>query len=485
MNPEERNYYQLLNLNRDADAAEIEGAYQEMLNQHGQGNNRTESVDFEHIRRAYEVLRDPKRRQWYDSLLTEVSNPFALDLQVSHRQLPILKEPQMVYLLAELRPAAESERKLLPLNLCLVIDRSTSMRGERLQRVKNALELLLPQFSSGDMLSVVVFSDRAEALLPPKPAGEQEESKYWIDRIEASGGTEIYQGLLSGLKQLHKVSLDDFNNQLILLTDGRTYGDEADCLRLAMDAASSNISIHAFGIGSDWDDKFLDALVAPSNGLVEYIDSAEKIVSSLQKRLQGLGDTYARQVNLDAHWPQTVALKDSFRLTPYAQQLQVSGDRIALGDVEGGGALSFLLAFSVKPQPIPTRVRIPLHISAELPGTGMQKAQEQLELSIMHDPPESDPPPDVIRAVRLLTLYHLHERAWQEAEAGKTAQAAERMRRLSTRLLEAGEPDLAYQADFEARQLGQTGKLSPLGHKALKYGTRALTRKTIQLGWDD
>ena len=132
-----------------------------------------------------------------------------------------------------------------------------------------------------------------------------------------------------------------------------------------------------------------------------------------------------------------------------------------------------------------TRISIPLHISAEFPGTGVQKCQEQIQLSAVAGAPIIDAPPDVIRAVRLLTLYHLHERAWQEAEAGQTAQAVERMRRLSTRLLEAGEPDLALQADFEARQLGQTGKLSSSGRKSLKYGTRALTRKTIQLEWDD
>ncbi|MFN2116770.1 MAG: VWA domain-containing protein [Candidatus Promineifilaceae bacterium] len=485
MNLEERNYYELLELDHDATTADIESAYLHVLALHKQGDNQTNPVEVEHIRRAYEVLRDPKRRDWYDALLTEVSKPFDLNLQVSSRQLPILDEQQMVYLLAELLPPDENEQMLLPLNLCLVIDRSTSMRGERLQRIKNALELLLPQFSSRDMLSVVAFSDRAEVLLPSQLIGEREKTTNWIDRIEASGGTEIYQGLLSGVKQLRKVSLEDYNNQLILLTDGRTYGDEAECLKLARDAASSNISIHAFGIGSDWDDKFLDALVAPSNGLVEYIDSAEKIVSSLQKRLRGLGETYARQVNLLADWPQMVELVDSFRLTPYAQQLQPNGESIVLGDIEGGGALSFLLAFSVKPQPIATRIRIPLTISAELPDTGMQTLKEQLELSLTPDPPAINPPPDVTRAVRLMTLYHLHELAWQEAEAGKTDRAVMRMRRLSTRLLEAGETDLANQADFEARQLGLTGRLSPLGHKSLKYGTRALTRKTIQLGWDD
>jgi hypothetical protein len=58
------------------------------------------------------------------------------------------------------------------------------------------------------------------------------------------------------------------------------------------------------------------------------------------------------------------------------------------------------------------------------------------------------------------------------------------MHRLSTRLLEAGEPHLAYEADLEARRLLQTGSLSAAGRKSLRYGTRALTRKAIQLEWD-
>ena len=485
MNLHERNYYEVLGLNRNATAIDIEASFQQMYSLYAPGGSQADSVDFEHIRRAYEVLRDQRRRDLYDSLLAEVHKPIEAKLQVSNQKLAIVDEPQMVYLLVELRSTDAGKREALPLNLCLVIDRSTSMRGDRLRQVRDALDLLLPKLSLGDTLSVISFSDRADVVLPAKPVGEHKEIAGWIGGIEASGGTEIYQGLLSGVKQLRKVSLSEYNNQLILLTDGRTYGDEADCLRLTQEIASADISVHAFGIGTDWDDSFLDALVAPSGGLVEYIDSPEKIVSTLQKRLQGLGETYARQVNLRAVWPQSIELLDSFRLTPYAQPLRSDGDKITLGDIEGGAALSFILAFSVKPQPITTRIRIPLHFSAEIPGDGIQTFQEQIQLSVVVDPPQISPSRDVIRAVRLLTLHHLHERAWQEAESGQTALAAEHMRYLSTRLLEAGEPDLALQADFEARQLVQTGVLSPSGRKRLKYGTRALTQKTIQLEWDD
>ncbi len=485
MKQDKRDYYQILGLPRNAAAGDIEAAFQHMHGLYSPGGSQADSAVYEDIRHAYDGLRDPQRRGRYDALLAEVYKPIEANLQVSKQQLAIIDKPQMVYLLAELRPRDAGDHKVLPLNICLVVDRSTSMRGERLQRVKQALNLLLSKLSSGDMLSIVSFSDRAAVVLPPKPVGEHQKTAAWLDGIEASGGTEIYQGLLSGVRQLRKVSMSEHNNQLVLLTDGRTYGDETDCLQLAGKAAEQDISIHAFGIGADWDDQFLDALVAPSHGLVEYIDSSQKIVSSLQKRLINLGETHAHRVTLAAGWPQSVELLDSFRLTPYAQPLHTNGKEIVLGDIEGGAPLSFVLAFGVKPQPIATRIRIPLQFSAEIPGSGAQTFREQIQLSIVAEPPAAQLPQDIIRAVRLMTLYHLHQRAWQDAESGQVVRAAERMRYLSTRLLEAGETGLALQADLEARQLVQTGNLSASGHKRLKYGTRALTRKAIQLEWND
>ncbi len=485
MNLDDRNYYEVLGLNPDASARDIEAAFLHMHSLYAPGGSQSAPLNYEYILQAYEVLRDPKRRKRYDALLAEVYTPIVTKARISRDQLAISNEPQMVYLLVELRPREQGDHLALPLNLCLVIDRSTSMQGDRLQRVKQALSLLLPKLSAGDNLSVVSFSDRADIVLFPGPVGEHDSSLRWIDGITASGGTEIYQGLLTGVRQLRKASLREYNNQLILLTDGRTYGDESKCLQLAEEVAGLGITIHAFGIGTDWDDNFLDALVRPSGGLVEYIDSPEKIVEALQRKLQGLGETHARRVTLRAEWPRSMELLDGFRLTPYAQPLRVVDDSIALGDIEGRTSLSFVLAFSIMPQPIAVRIRIPLIFSAELPGQGIHTFEEQIELSVSPDPPPFEPHQSIIKAVRLLTLYRLNERAWEEIESGQMEVGIERMRNLSTRLLEAGEPDLARQADLEARQLVRTGRLSTPGRKKITYGTRALTRKTIQLEWDD
>ncbi len=486
MSKQKKNYYQLLGLKRDASSQEIEEAFARIKDSFADAGDKGGDSEFANIVHAYDVLSSLERRQVYDSLLQETEEP-PLNTQVvtSSKQIQVLDIPQLVYFLVELRSPDMGDQTLLPLNLSLVIDRSTSMGGERLQQVKLALQMLLDKLSPGDVLSLVSFSDRAEVVLPAKHIGQHQDTTDKIQEIQVSGGTEIYQGLAAGVHQLRQSALDKHNNQLILLTDGRTYGDAVQCLQLAAREAEAGITMNAFGIGSDWDDQFLDALVSPSGGCSAYIDSAQTIISVLETRIQGLGNSYAQRLRLQNSWPRRVELLDAFRLTPYAQPLPSDESEIGLGDVEGRTPLTVLLEFKVEPHPIPTRIRIPLAFSAEIPGRGELTFSERVQLTLMDGNPPADPPAAVVSAVRLLALYRLNEQAWQEIESGEVERAATRMQHLSTRFLEVGESRLAQQADMEARRLSLSGKLSAEGRKHLKYGTRALMGKTIQLEWND
>jgi Ca-activated chloride channel family protein len=480
------NYYQVLNLAQDASTQEIEEAYKRLRARITDGEGDANVPDLAVISHAYEVLSNPERRRLYDSLLAETDElPIVADILTSRSRIPLLNESQLVYVLVELLAPTTDEKESLPLNLCLVIDRSTSMEGERLQQIKLALKMLLDRLSPGTVLSVVSFSDRAEIVLPSLPVGKHRQPMTEIEAVHASGGTEIYQGLTAGIQQIKQVALSTYNNQLILFTDGRTYGDAAHCLQLAAREAEAGITISAFGIGSDWDDQFLDTLVSPSGGSAAYIDAPETIIDLLKSRLQGLGDISAHQVRLQTDWPSRVKLLDAFRLNPYAKPLSIDEEAISLGDVESREGLTFLLEFAVEPHPIPTRIRIPLVMTAEMPEKNSCTLREQVQLTLLDDFQTDDPPEKVIRAVRLLTLYRLNERAWQKVDSGKVDQAAAHMQHLSTRFLEVGESRLAKQAELEARRLSVSGKLSPEGRKQLKYGTRALMGKTIQLEWND
>jgi Ca-activated chloride channel family protein len=48
--------------------------------------------------------------------------------------------------------------------------------------------------------------------------------------IRAGGGTEIFQGLLAAFTEVRRNLTRSMINHIILITDGRTYGDEQSCI---------------------------------------------------------------------------------------------------------------------------------------------------------------------------------------------------------------------------------------------------------------
>lgn len=399
----------------------------------------------------------------------------------SRQAIAALDFAQLLYLLVDIRPPTEMRFERLPLNLCLVIDRSTSMKGERLDKVKAAASLLIEKLGSEDVISIITFSDRAEVVLPAVRPENRQALIARVRSIMASGGTEIYQGLLAGVKEMRKSPLNQFINHLILLTDGQTYGDDEACLNLAKKISTQGIGLSAFGIGSDWNDQFLDNLVSSSGGQSAYIESATKVVDMLQNRIKGLGMIYAENLRLLPDFPMGIHLKSGFKVAPYAQPLANDSDIYSLGAIEGRSPLSVLLEFTIDPQLPGRNINLPLNLTGDIPTHSVQNyiSKQSYDLAVVSDEPRINPPKALTDAVQALNLYRLNEKVWQEIEGGDLPQATTRMRRLTTRLLEAGHTQLAQQAYAETERLASMGTLSLEGRKRLKYGTRSLLTQTV------
>lgn len=493
MEQELADLYTVLGIGRGAATDEVEAAFAEWNRRAGAGEAISESL-WERVRYAYDVLNNPTRRAVYDSLVTETAgSSLTFDLALSAQTVPLLDTPQIVYALLTFRPQETGNEARRPLNLGLVIDHSTSMRGERLERVTAAVGLLLDKMGPDDCLSLVSFSDRAEVVLPAatmRTAAESpnaETAAAWrdprrrIQSIAASGGTEIYQGLRAGLGQVGRPGMESYTSHLILLTDGHTYGDAAACLRLADEAAARGIGLTAFGLGADWNDAFLDALVAPSGGQSHFIEQPAEVLPHLEGRLQGLSDIHARNLTLRRSWPSQMTLRHGFKLMPTSQPLAVDADPIPLGDLEGRSAMSVLLEFLLAPQTIAARFRFPLEANFTAASGATDKVERSAQLTAQGA--AADGPAlsaALIEAVRRFNLYRMQEKAWEEAQSGKLDTAAARMRQLTARYMETGDLRLARQAQLEAQQLAHMGTMSPEGRKLLKYGTRSLMGQTGQ-----
>ncbi len=482
-------YYAILGVDPQSDTAAIRIAFETLQKSFAPAErNPARNSEYQRVLNAYEVLSDPSRRATYDSLLVETTM-VDLDIRctVSRDQIEVSEADQRLYLLVDVRPPKQSAGQQLPLNLCLVIDRSTSMQGRRLDAVKAAVEMVLEKLTASDMLSIITFSDRAETVSPAEPLRNKSTILSRLHAIEASGGTEIYQGLHAGVKEMSQVPLRQHINHLILLTDGHTYGDDKECLTLATNVAAEGINMTAFGIGSDWNDQFLDKLVAPSGGQSGFIEQPASVVQRLQEKINGLGTIYAQNMRLLCDFPEFMSVAYGFKILPFAQPLALSGRDIRLGNVEGRSRLAFLLEINVVPQPGERRLNIPINLVADIPARQMQSQtfNNSVRLQVLKETQKTIPPEEIVEAVRMLNMYRMNERVWEDVEAGELTTAVQRMRHLTTRLLEAGEAQLAHQANMEIERISSAGTMSLDGRKKLKFGTRALINRTTYFDDDD
>lgn len=484
MSASKPDYYAVLGLFRDATQEEIKRAYLEAAQRLHPDKNVAagETELFLDAQQAYEVLSNPKRRSQYDATLppeVEVNKDIKHELHFSRPNLVKLGEDQLLYILLEVAPRDESAENLVapPLNLCLVLDRSTSMQGEKLDILKATAIQLLRSLRPQDVLSIVAFSDRAEVVVPASISLDKKKQEGRIQMMQASGATEIFNGLDAGLKEIRRTLDPSRVNHIILLTDGQTYGDEQACLQLAEQAAAQNIGITGMGIGHEWNDIFLDALAGKTGGSSAYISKPKDIERLLVEKFQALVSTYADDVLLEYKEQDDVKINYVFRLQPDAGPIE-AGSPMRLGPILRDVHLQVLIELVVKPEALKGDNATILNgfLKTSIAARPMPVPPIRLHLTReVHQTPSSDPPPTrILSALSRLTLYRMQERAQVAVDAGQFEVAVRHLQNLATHLLSQGEHSLAKTALFEAENLERMHAWSASGNKDIKYSTRAL-----------
>ncbi len=483
---QEPDFYEILGIPQNASLDDIKRAYRTLARQYhpdAQNAPASTSLLFRQVQEAYEVLSDSQRRTAYDRQIGDaglsIDSLFALNAQVSRESLPVIPEEQVLYVLFEIKAAkAISKAQRLPLNLCLVIDRSTSMQGPRLDQVKAAAHQMIDSLSESDSLAVVAFSDRAEVAWPSQSVGDAIRAKARVSAIQASGGTEILQGLKLGMDELEKHRRSQSVNHVILLTDGQTYGDEDKCLEVAQDAKRRNVGISAMGIGEDWNDHLLDAIASRSGGASHYIASVTDVQAIMRERLHGLTALYGDEMRLTLRLADGVSLRGAFRLTPYIQRIDSEAESLVIGTLQADSAISGLLELIVGEHK-PGRQRLAqMELTGNVPALERTGEVVRKNVTVTFSPDASDQqpvPPSLLNALAKVTIFQMQESAWKSLEQGDVASATQRLETMATRLLDLGEHQLARAALLEAGRLARSGHLSPGGQKTIKYGTRSLS----------
>jgi Ca-activated chloride channel family protein len=482
------NYYARLGVPRTATQEEIRAAYHQAARKFHPDTNKDSGATevFLNIQEAYETLSNPTKRAAYDELLprdiTDSPKNTLVNAIYSRQTLPVMDNPQLLYVMLNLMSLPPDSNAISagsspPLNICLVLDASTSMSGPRLNTVKDTARQIIQTLKPEDIISVVTFNDVAEVIIPATRGQNINILEARISIIATSGGTEIGKGLEAGYAEIMRNLRPSYHNHIILLTDGRTYGDEETCLLLAKQAAESGITIHALGIGDQWNDAFLDELANKTGGSSEYADSAKAIEKFLKDKFGQIQDTFASNITLEYTTPPEVELRYAFRLSPDTTSIPL-GNQISLGDIPNRQSLSIIMEFLINKTNGTNKEFTLLDGELEMiiPKLAIPNVSSRLTLSRpITQSAEPEPPPQVlVRAMSKLSLYRLQEMAQKDLKEGNINRATTRLRNLATQLLTSGESDLAQTVMLELDSIHTTKNMSEDAKKRIKYGTRAL-----------
>lgn len=407
--------------------------------------------------------------------------PVTLTCTWGRSPLPVASTPQVAYLLVEAEPDGASES--VPLNFCLVLDRSGSMQGAKLAAMKEATKLVVDTLTPEDIVSIVLFDDQVQTLLPAMPASDKAMIKGVIDAVQEAGGTAMSGGMAAGQAELRKNAAPDRLSSMLVLTDGQTWGDEDRCRQIAGELAQEGATITALGLGAEWNEKLLDDLAEAAGGTSDYIADPNQITTFFQRAVRSAKGTVARDARLLLRLAREVTPRAVHRVTPVIANLgyQPIGQNevsVRIGDLEAGAVASVAVDLLVPPRAAGSfRIaQAELHYTP-IGDTSEQIVKQDVLLTFNADANAATYDPRVMNLVEKVTAFKLQTRALSEAEAGNLSGATQKLRAAATRLLDLGELELAQKAEEQATQLEQGQGVSAETQKELRYATRRLTQK--------
>ena len=173
------------------------------------------------------------------------------------------------------------------LDLVAVLDVSGSMEGDKINKMKTAMQFVIKKLSPIDRLSIVTFSTAAARLCPLRQITEasQPELQGLIDGLNASGATNISDGLRTGLKVLADRKLSGGRVVgVMLMSDGeQNRGGDAAQVDIG------NVPVYTFGFGADYDATVLNAVASKSmGGTFSVVNDIDGLSMAFSQCLAGL-----------------------------------------------------------------------------------------------------------------------------------------------------------------------------------------------------
>lgn len=395
----------------------------------------------------------------------------------------------LVHLTAPAAPASTDARP--PSTLQVVLDRSGSMSGDRLDGAKAALINLITRLDGADNFGLVAFDDQTQVVVPAGPLANKDAAKRAIAALDAGGTTDLSGGYLRGLQEAQRVA-GPTGATLLLISDGRANAGVTDpdtLAGVAADAHKRNVTTSSLGFGLGYDEKIMSALARGGAGNELFAEEPDTAVTLIAAEVEGLLAQSAQAASL------------LVRLSPHIRRLQVLNDLPSAATVDGVlielGAFyaeesrKLLLVFDVPGIPALglTEVATLVFTYVELPTLKQHTVTVPLHVNVVPGDEAAQRIPDpVVQTERVYQrVQQAKRRASDHLAVGDERAAMSEIRMAQRELAEvlpAAPPELAADLAEEEQSLNYLAIQTQQGEyqRAAKYSSMDASNKGRQRG---
>ncbi len=233
---------------------------------------------------------------------TQVDFDIDVDVDVGEPVM-IAGKPQVAYIKIGLTgfPIVAGQVRRPPVNLAVVIDRSASMSGDRMEKAKQAALMVVDRLQNDDTISVVTFDSIAEVIVPAQRADERDHIRSRIAALQPRGSTALYAGMRTGIDEVAKYLDHNRVNRIILLSDGQANigpSSPSELGTLGTAAAEQGVTVTTIGLGNGYNEDLMVQLARMSDGNHAFAQTADDLTRIFAGELGDIMSAIASDVEV-------------------------------------------------------------------------------------------------------------------------------------------------------------------------------------------
>lgn len=404
-----------------------------------------------------------------------------------HQLLAVEREHHVHCMLELTAPPAPEGAARPTLRLALVLDRSGSMHGGKLEVAKECAAFLARRLSPTDELALVDFDDAVRLLLPLQPVSFEAVANA-LFRVFPGGETNLSGGWLKGVEALSGAP-EDGPRKVLLLTDGQAnvgVTDRKTLTKMARGASGDGIGTTTIGFGDGFDEDLLTAMADAAGGNSYYAATPEEAPGIFAAEFEGLVGIVAQNVSVEIRPSDEVKVLGI--LNDYPQVPVPGGVQVALGDAYGGERRRVVFELHV-PSLASLGVAKVADVVVRYVSVGERIEAHQLTIPLTVNLVSSDEAAlgeadaEVTEEVVVLKSARAQEEARKRADEGDFEGARELLRRAAEELREiapgSGKSEELMEQAEETEAFGASmgpADYDPAARKRMRYSSQARMR---------